>query len=68
VPTLALTSTVLPLLVLAAVAVLTGAAVVRCLRDDAVLDALRAELRAMGEVRRAVHEVRSTEGAHPARR
>ncbi len=60
--------TVLPLLVLAAVALLGGAAVVRCLRDEAVLDAVRSELRTVGEVHRAVHEVRSCEGSRTARR
>ncbi len=65
-PELALT--VVPLLVLAAVAVLGGVAVVRCLRDEAVLDALRAELRTVGEVHRAVHDVRSSDGGGPTRR
>lgn len=51
--------TALPLLVVVAAAVLGGLAVARSLRDEAVLDSLRAEVRSLGEVHRAVHEVRS---------
>ncbi len=51
--------TVLPLLVVVTAAVLVAVSVARSLRDEAVLDALRTELRTVGEVHVAVREVRA---------
>lgn len=59
--------TAMPIALVVAFAVLI-AAIARSLRDDAVLDALRAEVRSVGEVHRAVHEVRSSRGDRPAPR
>jgi hypothetical protein len=50
----------LPLVIVAAALVLIGVAVVRSLRDEAVVDGLRAEVRSIGEVQRAVHEARTS--------
>lgn len=58
----------LPLLIVATALVLLGVAVSRSLRDDAVLEALRAEVRSVGEVQRAVHEVRAATWARSGRR
>jgi hypothetical protein len=58
--------TALPLLVVVLAAVLVGIAVVRSLRDETVLEALRAEVRSIGEVHRAVGEARSSRAGRPA--
>ena len=50
----------LPLLIVAVAMGLTGVAVARSLRDETVLDGLRAEVRSIGEVHRAVHEARAS--------
>ena len=60
--------TVLPLLVILTAAVLVGLCVARSLRDDAVLDALRAEVRTVGEVHGAVREVRAARSHRSAAR
>jgi len=49
----------LPLLLVTAALVVLGVAIARSLRDEAVLDGLRTEVRSIGEVQRAVHEVRT---------
>ena len=56
---LGIAATALPLLLVTTVLVLAGVAIHRSLRDEAVLEALRAEVRSVGEVHRAVHEVRT---------
>ena len=60
--------TAVPLLLVIATAVLAAVAVARSLRDEAVLEALRREVRTVGEVHRAVHEVRSSPGSRSAAR
>lgn len=57
---LAVTLTALPLLLVGVATLLVGIAVARSLRDEAVLEALRTEVRTVGEVHRAVGEVRSS--------
>jgi hypothetical protein len=52
--------TALPLLIVAVTMALIGIAVARSLRDETVLDGLRAEVRSIGEVQRAVHEARAS--------
>ncbi len=65
---LGMAASALPLLIVAAALVLIGIAVARSLRDEAVLDGLRAEVRSIGEVHRAVHEARaSVAGRTPLR-
>ena len=59
-------ATALPLLVVTVVVVLVAIAVARSLRDEAVLDTLRAEVRSVGEVHRAVHEARAEASGRPA--
>ena len=54
------------ILIVAAAVLLVGAAVARSLRDDAVLDALRAEVRNVGEVHRAVLEASTSSMGRPA--
>ncbi|HAS09863.1 MAG TPA: hypothetical protein DCS55_04990, partial [Acidimicrobiaceae bacterium] len=49
----------LPLLLVTAALAALGVAIARSLRDEAVLDGLRTEVRSIGEVQRAVHEVRT---------
>lgn len=56
---LGIAATALPLLLATAALVLLGVAMARSLRDEAVLDGLRAEVRSIGEVHRAVHEART---------
>ena len=60
--------TALPLLFVAAAVLSLGVAVVRSLRDEAVLDALRAEVRSVGEVHQAVLEARTSATGRPAPR
>ena len=52
--------TALPLVLVTAALLLLGLAVARSLRDEAVVDALRAEVRNVGEVHRAVLEARTS--------
>jgi hypothetical protein len=66
VPAVALTA--LPLLLVAVAGLLAAVAVARSLRDEAVLDALRTEARAVGEVHRAVREVRASRTGRPSGR
>lgn len=48
-----------PIVVVTAVASAVATLVARARRDEAVVATVRAQLREVGEVRRAVHEVRS---------
>lgn len=57
-----------PVLLVGVALVLLCIAVARSLRDDAVLDALRAEVRSLGEVHLAVHEARAAGAGRPAAR
>lgn len=57
--------TALPLLLIFAAAAFVAVAVARSLRDEAVLETLRAEVRSVGEVQRAVGEVRSSRTRRP---
>lgn len=65
---LAAAVTALPLLLVAMALLSVGVAVVRSLRDEAVVDALRAEVRTMGEVHQAVLEARTSSAGPPAHR
>ena len=60
--------TALPLLFVLAAAAFAAVAVARSLRDEAVLETLRAEVRSVGEVHRAVGEVRSSRTRRPTPR
>ena len=60
--------TALPLLLILAAAAFAAVAVARSLRDEAVLETLRAEVRSVGEVHRAVGEVRSSRTRRPTPR
>ena len=60
--------TALPLLLVLAAAAFAAVAVARSLRDEAVLETLRAEVRTVGEVHRAVGEVRSSRTRRPTPR
>lgn len=64
---LAAAGTALPLLIVAMALLSVGVAVARSLRDEAVVEALRAEVRSVGEVRQAVLEARSA-ACRPPRR
>ena len=55
-------------MVVAAATGLIGVAVARSLRDEAVLEGLRAEVRSIGEVQRAVHEARASVTGRSMRR
>ena len=52
----------LPLLVVASAATALAVAVGRSLRDEQVVEGLRAELRMLGETQRAVLETRARQG------
>lgn len=58
--------TALPLVLVIAAAVLVTVAVARSLRDESVLEALRADARTVGEVHLAVREVRSSRTRRPS--
>jgi hypothetical protein len=60
--------TALPLLFVLVAAAFAAVAVARSLRDEAVLETLRAEVRSVGEVHRAVGEVRSSLTSRPTPR
>lgn len=64
---LAAAGTALPLLIVATALLSVGVAVARSLRDEAVVDALRAEVRSVGEVRQAVLEARTAAACRPRR-
>lgn len=65
---LGVAATALPFVVVIGIVALIGLAFTRSLRDEAVLDALRAEVRSVGEVHRAVLEARTSSLSRPAPR
>lgn len=60
--------TALPLLLILGATALGALSVARSLRDETVLEVLRAEVRSVGEVQRAVSEVRSSRTRSPTPR